>query len=318
MALPKQVQKQSEEVQELYKELNEDEATEEPVVDAPTSDSVEEPAAESSDERSEDHQDSDWAQKYRTLQGMYNAEVPQLHKQVQDQNAKLAQFEQLLATINQQKPQPPKAEPLITDKDVEEYGDSIDVMRKVSKEELNGVQGELNSMRAQLAQLTQTTVPQVQQLSNRIGSTQEQMFWSNLSSIAPDWQTINESQGFQDWLLEVDPLSGVTRQVYLEDAQKKFDVERVAQFFLTWSSLNGTGSAQQKKQASNSELRRQISPKKGRSSGTNAPGSKSTYTQADIGKFYADIRKGKYKGRDEERAKIERDIFAAQAEGRIT
>ena len=62
MALPKQVQKQSEEVQELYKELNEDEATEEPVVDAPTSDSVEEPAAESSDERSEDHQDSDWAQ----------------------------------------------------------------------------------------------------------------------------------------------------------------------------------------------------------------------------------------------------------------
>jgi hypothetical protein len=29
------------------------------------------------------------------------------------------------------------------------------------------------------------------------------------------------------------------------------------------------------------------------------------------------VRKGKYKGREDERAKIERDIFAAQRDGRI-
>ena len=56
-----------------------------------------------------------------------------------------------------------------------------------------------------------------------------------------------------------------------------------------------------------------------RSAGAAAPtGSKPSYTTADIAAFYDDIRKGKFKGREDERAKIERDIFAAQAEGRIT
>ena len=53
MAIPKQVQKQSEAVQELYKELNEEEVNEnqevkETLEDVPAADSVEEVAVESS------------------------------------------------------------------------------------------------------------------------------------------------------------------------------------------------------------------------------------------------------------------------------
>jgi hypothetical protein len=42
-----------------------------------------------------------------------------------------------------------------------------------------------------------------------------------------------------------------------------------------------------------------------------------TYTTADISKFYDDVRKGVFKGRDEEKNRLERDIFSAQQEGRI-
>ena len=42
-----------------------------------------------------------------------------------------------------------------------------------------------------------------------------------------------------------------------------------------------------------------------------------TYSPKDIEKFFTDVRKGKYKGREDERARMERDIFAAQQEGRI-
>ena len=92
MALPKQVQKQSEEVQELYKELNgeveaqgdapEAEAnTNEAPVKEVVSDSVAEQAPQSGTEEQgqPDTVDKDsWEQKYKTLQGMYNAEVPRM------------------------------------------------------------------------------------------------------------------------------------------------------------------------------------------------------------------------------------------------
>ena len=46
-------------------------------------------------------------------------------------------------------------------------------------------------------------------------------------------------------------------------------------------------------------------------------GANQTYSPADIEQFFSDVRKGRYKGRDDERGRIERDIFAAQREGRI-
>ena len=36
-----------------------------------------------------------------------------------------------------------------------------------------------------------------------------------------------------------------------------------------------------------------------------------------ITKFFKDVQLGKYKGREKERDRIERDIFAAQKQGRI-
>ena len=332
MAIPKQVQKQSEAVQELYKELNVEEVNEnqeapqqeaEAPETVPAANSVEEVAVESSGEHSEGNQEKDanWQQKYKTLQGMYNAEVPQLKQMVQDQGAKINQFEQLIATINQQKQQPQAPQQpasLLSEKDVEEYGESIDIMRKVTKEETGNLLGEVASLKQQIAQMTQNTVPQVQQLASQVGNTQEQLFWSNLASRVPDWQQINEDQDFQTWLLETDPLTGQARQAYLEDAQSRYDVERVAAFFTTWSDLNGNRSAQQVKPTNQAELQQQVAPKKSRSAGAAPTGSKPSYSTADIAAFYDDIRKGKFKGRDDERAKIERDIFAAQAEGRIT
>ena len=333
MAIPKQVQKQSEAVQELYKELNEEEVNEnqeapqqeaEATETVPAADSVEEVAVESSGEHSGDNQEksTNWQQKYRTLQGMYNADQDRMRQTIADQDAKINNFEQQLANINKQQQAqnqaPKQPASLLSEKDVEEYGESIDIMRKVTKEETGNLLGEVASLKQQIAQMAQNTVPQVQQLANQVGSTQEQLFWSNLAAAVPNWSEINEDESFQAWLLEVDPLSGQPRQKFLEDAQSRYDVKRVAEIFSTWSGLNGKGSAQQVKSTNQNELQQQVAPKKGRSAGATPTGAKPSYSTADIAAFYEDIRKGKFKGRDDERAKIERDIFAAQAEGRIT
>jgi hypothetical protein len=60
----------------------------------------------------------------------------------------------------------------------------------------------------------------------------------------------------------------------------------------------------------------QVAPGRSRSSQPSARNQR-TYTTADISKFYDDVRKGVFRGREEEKGRLERDIFSAQQEGRI-
>ena len=335
MALPKQVQKQSEEVQELYKELNKEteevqaapaETTEEVSVeqtDQQPSDSVEEqaPKSEANEQSTSDTQvEDDWKQKYRSLQGMYNADIPRLNTQNRELADRVAHYEKLLSEVKSQPVQQPlePSEPLITEDDVKEYGDSIDIMRKAAREELHIANNKVAQLEAQMAKL-QSVVPQVQQVQAQQKQSDEQNFWATISNIIPHWNDINENQDFQSWLLEIDPLTGISRQTYLEDAQRNLDAQRAANFFTTWEQANGKpNNAQPNRKPSDSTLQKQVSPGRSRSNGASPSGEPPTYSPKDITKFFADVRQGKYKGRDDERGRIERDIFAAQAEGRIT
>lgn len=332
MGIPKQVQKQSEEVQELYKELNSEtetaqvektEATEVPVEQPieQTSDSVEDqaPKSETQEQVESDAQPKEsWEQKYKTLQGMYNADVPRLNAKNREVSARVSQLEQLLSTMQQStKPEEPvSTDPLITDADMKEYGDSIDVMRRAAREEVNAANGRIAQLEKTIQQL-QGFVPQVQQVQAQQQASSEQAFWSGLSNEVPNWQDINDNADFQSWLLSIDPLTGISRQTYLEDAQKNLDTRRVASFFAAWEKEFGTPeTARENRSNSNSQLEKQVAPGRGRS-GKPASQESKNYSPADIQKFFEDVRKGKFKGREEERGRMERDIFSAQREGRI-
>lgn len=332
MGIPKQVQKQSEEVQELYKELNSEtetaqvektEATEVPVEQPieQTSNSVEDqaPKSETQEQVESDAQPKEsWEQKYKTLQGMYNADVPRLNAKNREVSARVSQLEQLLSTMQQStKPEEPvSTDPLITDADMKEYGDSIDVMRRAAREEVNAANGRIAQLEKTIQQL-QGFVPQVQQVQAQQQASSEQAFWSGLSNEVPNWQDINDNADFQSWLLSIDPLTGISRQTYLEDAQKNLDTRRVASFFAAWEKEFGIPeTARENRSNSNSQLEKQVAPGRGRS-GKPASQESKNYSPADIQKFFEDVRKGKFKGREEERGRMERDIFSAQREGRI-
>ena len=337
MALPEQVRKQTEAVQELYKQLNDDGTTGEESAEESTSEaaeayqyeadenSVEDNAAPSStgEHKSEDDKASEETllQKYRTLQGMYNAEVPRMHSQNRELQGRVQQMEQLLASLSAQQnapQQPAQAQKYLSDKDVEDYGDSIDVMRKVTREELGAVAQRIAQLEGLVKQMQTNVVPQVQSLAQRQAMSSEQQFWSELGAAVPNWREVNDNQDFQSWLLDVDPMTGSTRQAYLEDAQRNLDPRRVASFFRTWLERNGQATvAQPKGSSKNSELEKQVAPGRSRGAGSPQSGKGAVYSPQDIQKFFNDVRSGKYKGREQERDRIERDIFAAQREGRI-
>jgi len=345
MSLPKQVQKQSEDVQALYKELNKETAeatagldsgekvpeekqaettTEVPVEEnsTATSDSVEKQATES---EAEEHSTADtkeekdtWEQKYKTLQGMYNKEVPSLSAENRQLNGRVSQLETLLGDLNKKEEpvQEAPVEKLITEDDVKEYGDSIDVMRRAAKEEVAGELARVTQLEAEIAKL-KGVVPQVQQVQQQQKTSSEKQFWDTLNHEVPNWNEINSDQDFQSWLLEIDPLTGITRQTYLEDAQRKLDVSRVVNFFKAFGKdIGKDDNARGKGSTQSAELQKQVAPGRGRA-GQPVSNDGKTYTPKDIEKFFKDVRTGKYKGRDDERNRMERDIFAAQREGRI-
>lgn len=351
MALPEQIRKQAEAVQELYKQLNseseqggaadatpgETAGTAAPAADAPAANTPAPSPATPEPKAGDEKAPEDITQKYRTLQGMYNAEVPRLHAQNREMAGRIQQMEQLLASLSQSaapqgSPQgSPQAAPaasaaparLVTDKDVEEYGESIDIMRKVSREELGSLLQRLGKIEGILQQMQTKVVPQVQAVAQRQQVSAEQQFWADLTAAVPSWREVNDNQAFQDWLLTVDPLTGITRQTYLEDAQRALDARRVSAFFRAWLESTGqpavaqsTGSASATTPAK-SELERQVAPGRARSVGAPTTNQGKIYTPEDIKRFFADVRRGVYKGREQERNRIESDIFAAQRENRI-
>jgi len=329
VALPEQVRKQSEAVQQLYMELNQEVTGNAPEANsgegttaANSGSEAARPPAQNEQNRVGDQQGDSFEQKYRTLQGMYNAEVPRMHAQNRELLSRVQELEKLLSTFSTQQPQQsqqPSVGKLITDKDIEEYGDSIEVMRKVSREEAASAQTRVAELETVIRQLQTSMVPRVEQIAANHAKSRDQQFWTELGSYVPQWANINEDPDFRSWLLEVDPLTGLTRQVYLEDAQRNLDARRVANFFNSWSGSSGAVSAQvaqpsRKVQAS--ELDMQIAPGRGRSAAP-AVSNTVTYSPLDIRKFFDDVRSGKYKGKEAERDRLERDIFAAQREGRI-
>jgi len=336
MALPEQIRKQTEAVQQLYQQLNTDDNT---GTDTSAADGTVTPLADvdsapnnaapspTNEQRSGDDNVSEETivQKYKTLQGMYNAEVPRLHQQNREMTGRVQQMEQLLASLSAQQAnanttrQQAVTEKIITDKDVEEYGESLDVMRKVSREELVPVAQRLAQIEHMLRQMQTSVVPQVQAVAQRQQVSAEQQFWAELSANVPNYRQLNENDTFQSWLLQADPLTGITRQTYLDDAQRSLDAGRVANFFRTWLESTGQATvAQSTGRTGVSELEKQVTP--GRSRNTGAPATTNQgkmYSPQDIQKFFNDVRIGKYKSREQERDRIERDIFAAQRENRI-
>ena len=156
MALPKQVQKQLDEVEELEKQLEAqgEEVEEKPEVkkkktskkakaedtevEVTDDEPIEEPVAVEAtpaDDYIEEVSES-FKQKYATLRGKYDAEVPRLHQQVKELTDQMnAIREEAQAAKKAEAEKPKEKVSYVTDADREEYGDDlIDFQRRVAKE----------------------------------------------------------------------------------------------------------------------------------------------------------------------------------------
>ena len=283
--------------------------------------------------------EASWEHKFKVLQGKYNAEVPRLHEQnrtlsgeIQGIKAQLASTQSLLTTLGQQQAAsaviPVSPTGLVKDEEVKAFGaDLYDFIQRTAKEAILPQVGQMVSQ--QVAPMTQQVLQQgaaVQQVAQQQAKTAEELTYTELDRLVPDWEQVNGSAEFGNWLYEQDPYSGARRGDMLAQAFKNGDAPRVAQFFTGFRKENAVvspgSSTPPAALAATPAVSLASLAAPGIGNGgppTGAPNEadRRIYTAADIAAFYRARQTGQFRGKEAEAAAMERDIFKAQKEGRV-
>jgi hypothetical protein len=266
---------------------------------------------------------TDWEQRYRTLQGKYDAEIPGLRTQV-------SSLERVIAAVQPREPAPvarPTTVVEVPPEDIAEYGE--DLVKKTRAWARAELQHEMNAHKAEVAELkAKLGTIETSQIQS-VEHTAKQTVFDGMDKdplLGSTWRVTNEAPAFLNWLQQPDPMSGQQRQQMLTSAFLGGSYPRVAAFFKAYAQEHtapqvpvtpahtpqpGTGGP---------SLEDLAAP--GRGTGptqSGAPADKRIWTSNSIAAFYRDVQRGVFAGtgREAERLRLEQDIFTAAAEGRV-
>jgi len=320
MALPKQVEAQLKEIEAIEKQLEQgQQQPTEPVEPTEPTEPVEattpepeptEPVEPTPKPVEPEPQEEKWEQKYKTLKGMYDAEVPRLHAQLKDLKAQMDSLRQAAEAKPVEQPKPAAKEKLVTDEDVQAFGaDLIEVQRKVAREVAMEFRADLDAMKAENDELRKMLA----QTGNQVS---EATFEQRLHRLVPDFDQINLDPKWVDWLNEIDPLLRAPRKSIAQEAFNRGDAEGVAHYVSLFKQTIEPAAATKSK--AKSELERQIQPTRSAATAQTASPKGRIYTDSDIRVMYQKAATLGAQGKLEEARKLEAEIDAAYMDGRVT
>lgn len=287
------------------------EQEEEEVAEAPSQAETED---KEEPQQQEDENSQTYKQRWEAIKGLFNGEkrkVEQLKQQLNSLQHKVEQQTQQEA-------------PLTADATPGDIADHLSSLATEFGEDFTKalqsvVRGEISSVLDQRIKPVEDRVTQVAQDSE---VTRRDKFNRDLETLAPGWNAVYEDAEFHQWLAEnMDNYSGRSLSDLFDDANHSWDAQRIASFFNNYKNATGAMTSikddepQQKQEDPRKKL---VSPGKS-NAGNPAPTGKQPkmWTIADVNKFFSDCRKGVYRGREADAARIEAEIDKANAEGRI-
>lgn len=260
--------------------------------------------------------ETDWEQRYKTLQGKYNAEMPRMNAQIKDLQEVISQLQKPPATPEPVRPSDIPQQKLVTDSDIEDYGEEfIDVVRRVAKQEYDPVIQRLEKENQQLRS-------QVGGVTSGLQQNARERLLSSLEARVPDWREINNSDDFIEWLSHYDPFSGQKRHDLLLSAFEENNEARTIAFFEGYRNENAAVAPQAeppRKTVPSVDMEKLVAPGQVRNTGNvrAQEGSAKVWTHDEINRFYADVVAGRYRGKEKDKRRMEADIIRAGRENRI-
>ena len=261
-------------------------------------------------------------QRYSSLQGMYNSNISQLR----EATGQIEQLRQAIATLqsptapNQPEQTSVAPGPGVTDAEREEYSPAFfEMMDRYMGNKMAPLKASLESVQ-QLPGAVGQINDNVQGIARAQHQSAEARFFDDLTAQHPDWQAINNSAAYSNWLQVTDPLSGYTRKALLDEARDRLDLNLVSNSFDQFKATTSTtGQAvQNKSQKDGLQDQAVLTPRKAQSSVPADSNVKPNFTKADLDKLYSDQLRGKYRGKEDEFKKRERELLEAINSGRYT
>lgn len=303
MALPKAVEEQQTMAEQLHKQFYgqaEDDARNTDATDDQT------PGEGEGEPEQPAPEESTWEQRYKVLQGKYNAEVHRvaqqnqaLQQQLEDARNDLQSNESKLREMEQAKPV--NVSDYFSQEEIDEYGeDALKMMLRAGK---TAVKPELEQLRSQTQEERQRAQEQAQQQA-------QQHFYAALEQAVPDWAQINDDPAFHSWLqqpITVQTPQGqqqVPRQQLLEQYEAAGNSQDVITLF------QGFEKAKKDERGPT-----EAPPSAGGGQPRDTSG-KAPWTRADISKFYADYRRNMRVDPEGTRAR-ERELEQAVQQGKV-
>lgn len=267
-----------------------------------------------------DDNDESWAHKYRTMKGRFDKS----QKQINALSEQINSLQQVIATMQIQTTSAPpsgemSAERFLTDAELNDYGEEfLTVVGKKAREEISP---EVKSLKSEIAQLKS----QLSGVNGYVSHDAQSRMEQHLDTSVANWRELNYNPDFLAWLALPDSYSGAIRHELLKEAWDRRDASRVANFFKGFLSEEAVvapvGSEPDRTGSPGSKVPLESLAAPGRAktaaSGNTTPAEKPTFTRAQIAAFYADAASGKFRGREADKERLERQIFEAQRDGRI-
>lgn len=254
-----------------------------------------------------------WRDRFKTVQGKLDAELPQLHQRLREQDEALRRA---LSQIEEQKKPAQKdaSSDLITDKDTEDYGaDLVDMVRRAAREE---GQRMLERAMAEFRKEIGAVESKVGEVGDRVSKSDADKFWASVMSLVPDWPVIDADESWFAFLDTTPEFSDATYRELAGRAIQKGDAQKIANLVGVWRKAVGRFPAQPQPSRPNpqAELQRQVAPNTAKT-GTSAPAGERIWSRDDY-EAAMDHRNVRRLGQAEA-DRLEAEANRAVAEGRV-
>jgi hypothetical protein len=174
------------------------------------------------------------------LMSKYNAEVPRLQHQLRAANDQVAALQSENAQLKQQSLTPTPAKPAEPEGPVDpqaRYGLSEEDMAlgpeflSLAEKVAGKMTADASTKTAALEQELATLRGSVETASTTARTVGEAQLEKDLNALRPDWASVNETEPFKQFCLQVEPMSGKTYDTILQEGVASGDVIRIVNVF---------------------------------------------------------------------------------------
>lgn len=272
-----------------------------------------EPESVDSTKTDEPKKRSSWKERFSSYKASTDKTISNLRKENSGLFQKLNEYEKRIDELSAKiadmasRGKDPFSE-VITQEDIDTIGpEAVDIVKKATKKAtesaIDPLRKELEELKAREAIAKQRKLEEARQQSYN-------NFLSDLGRMVPDYKDLDVNPKFASYLNSLDPYTGELRMDAFRRAENYLDAERVADFFLDFRE----SQPKSKKEL----LEERITPEG--SNGASAPvvnKKQDTFTAKEVEKFYNDLTRGVYRGKQKEANELEARITRAYIEGKI-